>query len=145
MQGIDGRFVQEPVEDRFWPKVAVGNDPDDCWIWLASTNPEGYGVFWTGKRQIGAHRFAYEWLVGRIPEGLELDHLCRLTLCVNPRHLDPVTSQINVHRSDGPMGINSRLERCRRGHEFAGIWRDRRTCRICTRDRQRAHRARRVA
>jgi HNH endonuclease len=142
VQGPDGRFVTQDVQDRFWSKV---DRYTECWLWTGTKTPEGYGQFWDGERAVMAHRYAYELLVGSIPESMELDHLCRVRDCVWPGHLEPVTSRENVHRSLSPMGINSRLTRCRRGHEFTGIWRGRRTCRTCTRGRMRAHRARRAA
>lgn len=88
-----------------WPtfasKVAVAG-PDDCWLWTAAADRHGYGSFTKpGERQVRlkAHRFAYEALVGPIPPGLELDHLCRVHACVNPNHLEPVTHRENMLRS----------------------------------------------
>ncbi len=95
------------TEERFWPYVDKhGPVPEycprlgPCWIWLAGTIPSGYGSFGRGGGGNSgvAHRFAYELLVGPIPEGLDLDHLCYVTLCVNPTHLDPVTRSENVRR-----------------------------------------------
>ena len=87
--------------ERFWPKV---NLLGDCWLWLAYVNHGGYGRFRVGsmtdgtRRTVNAHRWAYEHLVGPIPEGLDLDHLCRVPGCVNPEHLEPVTHRENVAR-----------------------------------------------
>ena len=82
---------------RFWRKVK-GGDVTTCWIWQASLH-RGYGQFAVSSRQIViAHRFAYEELVGPIPDGLHLDHLCRQPKCVNPWHLEPVTPLVNVRR-----------------------------------------------
>jgi len=75
-----------------------------CWLWTASTNKNGYGQFRFGSQVDGtrtmvlAHRWAYEHLVGPIPEGLQLDHLCRAPWCVNPEHLEPVTNRENTVR-----------------------------------------------
>ena len=79
---------------RFWPKVA---ESGDCWVWTAFRMPNGYGQF---DKQY-AHRWAYEHLRGEIPEGLELDHLCRVRHCVNPWHLEPVTHAENHRRRRG--------------------------------------------
>lgn len=105
----------KPEADRFFDKVdAFG----DCWEWLGG-HSKGYGTFhpYHGKT-VGAHRFAYEYLVGPIPDGLELDHLCRNTRCVNPDHLQPVTTQINVLRGYGPSAKASRATHCPKGHPY---------------------------
>lgn len=96
-----------PAHERFWAKVDKNGplptiDPElgPCWIWTGSTAlPGGYGAFMlgTGKPR-RAHRVSYEWLVGPIPDGLHLDHLCVTTPCVNPAHLEPVTNAENVRR-----------------------------------------------
>jgi hypothetical protein len=82
---------------RFWSKVDKGG-PGGCWVWTASLNNMGYPRFNAGDREMLAHRFAYEDVVGPIPDGLELDHLCRRPVCVNPAHLEPVTHRENMRR-----------------------------------------------
>lgn len=72
---------------------------DTCWLWCGSLTYDGYGIFREDNRRTGAHRFAYEWHVGAIPDGLHLDHLCRVRNCVNPEHLEPVTPQENDRRA----------------------------------------------
>lgn len=74
-------------------------DPGDCWLWTGTIRPDGYGQVTVGRKQQRAHRLVYELLVGPIPEGLTLDHLCRNPPCVNPDHLEPVTLKINIERS----------------------------------------------
>lgn len=110
----------------------------ECWLWLRRRNKDGYGVTEHDGRTIGAHRFAYLVLVGPIPDGLQLDHLCKIPACVNPAHLEPVTPRENVHRS-------SRYQpQCPNGHPYDDTARrtnGTRTCRPCHADRQRAYRA----
>jgi len=92
--------------------------PSDCWLWTASVNSGGYGTFWAGSRAECAHRFSYELHVGPIPPGLSLDHLCRVRLCVNPAHLEPVTPQVNNLRGTGFAATRSKQTHCKRGHVF---------------------------
>lgn len=85
-------------QERFWSKVTK---TDTCWLWAAASERNGYGAIrepGTG-RMLYAHRLAYEWLVGPIPEGLHIDHLCNVRRCVNPSHLEAVTQQENNVRS----------------------------------------------
>ena len=83
--------------ERFLDKVEF---TEECWLWTAATNNRGYGVF--GDRSyhlVLAHRWAYEWWIGSIPEGLTLDHLCRIPACVRPEHLEAVTGAENTQRA----------------------------------------------
>lgn len=88
---------RRPVAERFWEKV---QKTDDCWLWTASVKPAGYGQFTVEdqKPPVYAHRFSYEQLVGPIPDGLTLDHLCANRRCVNPDHLEPVPMAENTRR-----------------------------------------------
>jgi len=88
------------LAERFWPKVERW-DPDWCWQWTASRHPLGYGRMGLGGKDGGmayAHRVSYELHFGPIPNGLELDHLCRNPGCVNPKHLEPVSHRENLLR-----------------------------------------------
>lgn len=98
---------------RFWSKV---QKTETCWIWTAYRTPNGYGTLSVGATTKLAHRIAYMGVKGPIPDGLVLDHLCRNPSCVNPDHLEPVTTQENTKRGIGHP--NKRKTHCKRGHEF---------------------------
>lgn len=127
-----------PPEERFWPKVIK---TETCWLWTGSKNAQGYGTFNAGgNRPVYVHRFAYELLVGPIPKGLTLDHLCRVPLCVKPDHLEPVTHQENISRASAAR------THCRKGHPLDGTYRRgtgrRRYCLTCNREKATLNRAR---
>ena len=90
-----GHNSQPGVQERFWAKV---RKTDGCWLWTGSHNGLGYGTIRSVGRKMYVHRYSYELLVGPIPAGLELDHLCRVPGCVNPDHLEPVTHAENLRR-----------------------------------------------
>lgn len=135
-----------PISERFWPKV---NRVDgSCWEWTGAKDGKGYGRFWVTetRRAVVAHRVAYELLVGPIPEGLTLDHLCRNTGCVNPAHLDPCTAGENASRAPGaPYRVKAAWTHCAHGHEFTpantATHHGRRECRACNNARAKARRA----
>lgn len=87
---------------RFWDRVDV-TSPSECWLWTGAKNRGGYGQLSyrtpRGNGTLFAHRFAYEATIGLIPQGLQIDHLCRVRACVNPSHLEPVTAHENLRRS----------------------------------------------
>lgn len=83
---------------RFWSKVALPSGQFGCLEWQGARSTNGYGMFWLDGRQGGAHRWSYERLVGPVPDGLELDHLCANRGCVRPDHLEPVTHRENLRR-----------------------------------------------
>lgn len=121
--------------------------PNGCWEWsLCTDRATGYGVTRHGGKKVNAHRLSYELFVGPIPEGLCLDHLCRNRLCINPQHLEAVTTRVNIIRGESPSAINAAKTHCKKGHEFTGenlvFDGEKRRCRICTnteaRDRWRA-------
>jgi len=111
---------------------------DGCWQWTGATNKGGYGSLrWEGRFPY-AHRVVYELLVGPIPKGMQLDHLCRNRACVRPDHLEPVTCRENVLRGDGIAANNARKTHCPQGHEYTEentyVNHGRRFCRMCGRD-----------
>lgn len=92
-----------------------------CWVWLGKPSAHGYGYFWyDGKKRL-AHRFSYKHLVGPIPDGLVIDHLCRNKMCVNPRHLEPVTDRVNILRGEAPAARNVLKNQCNQGHPFDDV------------------------
>ena len=107
-----------------------------CWTWLGFVNRRGYGRFFNGNTLVQAHRFSYEQYHGSIPEGCELDHLCRNTGCVNPAHLEAVSHRINILRGTSPAAQRARKHHCDHGHSFTpeNTYTDsknRRSCRQC--------------
>jgi hypothetical protein len=109
------------TKERFESKYFVA--PDGCWLWTSGVSTKGYGQFHirAGKgsyKNVLAHRFSYELAQGPIPEGLELDHLCRQRSCVNPYHLEAVTQKENLSRGEGACAKNARKTFCVNGHKF---------------------------
>jgi hypothetical protein len=134
-------------EDRFWAKV-MGGDFRDCWAWTAAIKQSsGYGAFQVGGKTRYAHRVAYEFMIGPIPDGLELDHLCGQRACVNPWHLEPVTGLVNSRRGRQTRATDTH---CANGHEwtaetimFRGGYRKCRECYLITQFHMRVARHRR--
>ncbi len=136
--------MDDSWHDRFDEKVEI-DSATGCWLWTAAMKPNGYGCFGLGAQQY-AHRVSYERHKGPIPEGLEIDHLCRVRNCVNPDHLEAVTHRENVRR--GTVGLyNLRKIHCPQGHEYNPentrvTRKNLRNCRVCDRDRHAAARRR---
>lgn len=102
-------------------------NPSGCWLWTASKSRDGYGWTSLNGKTYQAHRLVYIMLVGPVPDGMVLDHLCRVRHCVNPAHLEPVTTAENLRRSPlTPAG----QDRCRKGHELSE-YRGQRRCLVC--------------
>ena len=117
-----------------------------CWLWFGSQGTRGHGQIWESGRVRPAHAVMYERSVGPIPEGLEIDHLCRTPCCVNPKHLEPVTHMENVRRGTAGRisgARNAAKTHCSNGHvfdeantyKFTFMYKDRpsiqRHCRAC--------------
>lgn len=133
-----------PIRDQDWitsDRYAV--DEHGCWIWLGGVCEDGYGKCGARAGQSLAHRAFYAIIKGPIPAGMEIDHLCKNRLCVNPTHLEAVTHRENIRRGDYRSNHrNGRKTHCLRGHEFTpeNIYtytprgmKTRRKCRACNR------------
>jgi hypothetical protein len=128
------------VEQRADVKV-----PGRCWTWNGAVTSRGYGSCSHSGRVWSTHRLAYELLIAAIPEGLQIDHLCKNKLCCNPRHLEPVTAKVNCERTEAAQKL-----RCINGHPLVEpnlVIKRRangltiRNCRVCALDHGRRKRA----
>jgi hypothetical protein len=137
-----GHARRRPLIDRLMEKVTK---TDTCWLWTGAVGTSGYGRIGDGYRTDQVHRVAYELHVGPIPDGLHIDHLCRVKLCVNPDHLEAVTQAENNRRAAAARTVTH----CKRGHEFTPentlTTRGHRNCRACRNINARARRAERRA
>lgn len=111
-----GKITIETV----WERI---NKTDTCWLWTGGLNQDGYGKMSLNSKTKVVHRWLYEQLVGPIPGGLQIDHLCRVRNCVNPSHLEPVTPQENIRRGMRGQGYlrgpnKTKKTHCKNGHEF---------------------------
>ena len=111
-------MTERTSADRRFDAKWIPEPNTGCWLWTATGNGNGYGQFWSEKRMVYAHRHAYERWVGPIPDGLQIDHLCRVRCCVNPNHLDPVTCRENLLRGETFNAENAAKTHCVHGHEF---------------------------
>lgn len=150
--------MPDPVlrfDARFTVASEVGYGGEPCWLWRGGLNRGGYAQFQVGGRgspQPLAHRWNYERHVAPIPDGWQVDHLCKVRHCVNPAHLEAVPHAVNNARSDSPSALNARMVLCKRGlHELAGDnlvacfkARGVRRCRACYNAYQRERRTRKT-
>jgi hypothetical protein len=116
-------FLDDRLPPRFWNKVQPC-PMSGCWLWVGGSTSAGYGVVTIdGRRshrvQSTAHRWAYEVMVGQVPDGLELDHYrCDLKCCCNPSHLRAVTHRVNLARSNSISTVNAQAVACPSGHPY---------------------------
>lgn len=102
-------------EIRFWAKVNKDGplpyhapELGPCWIWTGAISKRGYGQFRSGNSMVQAHRFIYEKMVGPIPQGLEIDHICVNKACIRYLgHIEPVTGSENIRRYHAHNASNS--------------------------------------
>lgn len=133
------------LPERIASKIQI--DESGCWRWTASMKSGGYGQLrWNGTIR-RAHRVVYQLLVGEIPDGLQLDHICRRRHCVNPAHLEPVTQRENLLRGDTIPAKCAAKTHCPKGHPLAGdnlvpsqLKLGQRSCLTCCRERDRKYR-----
>jgi hypothetical protein len=136
-----------PVDERLWARV---DRTEACWTWMGNVSNGGYGQINNGGRLVMVHRLAYELLVGPIPLGLQLDHLCRNRRCVNPAHLEPVTQQENIRRGNSGQK-NAARTHCPDGHPYdesntyLSPGSKSRTCRTCQQAARRRWKQRNVS
>lgn len=105
-----------PLGPRIKNSVAI--DDNGCWVWQLHIAPNGYGVMSVNGRSMSAHRVAYKEFNGPLIKSLQIDHLCKNTSCVNPDHLEQVTSKENIHRSNAVYKQQMARTRCPKGHEY---------------------------
>jgi hypothetical protein len=133
---VECRYGYMKTRRGFMSRVRV---TESCWLWTGSTSGDGYGRVRIDGRLRNAHRHSYEMFRGQILEGLQIDHLCRVRLCVNPKHLEAVSGATNTHRGNMPQQVAFRKRlatgTCKRGHSSAIFWNEKYGyCRECQRE-----------
>lgn len=113
--GDPNATARRPERERFEERVSR---MAECWEWTGSRMTSGYGKFNADDRIVLAHRYSYELHIGRIPDGLVVDHLCRNRACVRPDHLEAVTNEENLRRGAGFALRNGMRTACIHGHEY---------------------------
>jgi hypothetical protein len=113
VQALDCYNVSMELEKRIKDKIEF----NECWIWTACKTNQGYGLVHDSKtkKNVLAHRYLYELAEGTIPEGLVIDHICKVTSCVNPEHLEAVTQKENFNRANNFWMARTQ---CEYGHDY---------------------------
>ena len=113
-----------------------------CWLWIGGLKPDGYARFNTRKT---GHQMSFEHWIGKVPEGKEIDHICNMRCCVNPKHLQAITHKENIAKS-GAWEFNRKKTNCPKGHPYSGdnlyVLGTNRQCKICRRAYVKAYRLR---
>lgn len=130
--------------NRLWSKVVVYPGDNACWGWADVLSTAGYAYLGVGGRKgrkLLARRILYQLTIGPIPEGMDLDHLCRNRWCVRPDHQEPVPRRINLLRGQTVTARNARATHCPQGHRYdifnTVLYYNRRYCRTCSNIRRR--------
>ncbi len=138
LPALDPMTVLRRLPQRLVNRLLAPKTETACWLWLGAKNKGGYGHMWFQGRLQYVHRIAHEQVIGPIPEGMVVDHLCNTRLCANPSHLIATTHRDNILRGTGFSARNAIKTHCRNGHRLAGdnlsvysLKHGRRICRIC--------------
>ena len=108
---------RKPITERILERI--DKDENGCWLWRGYVGPTGYAVLTTGSGEsTSLQRASYEAFRGAIPEGMVVDHLCRVRHCGNPWHLEPVANRENLMRGESPSAKNARRTQCPYGHAY---------------------------
>lgn len=135
-------------EERLFSRLVF--QPDGCLVWTGCRT-DGYGQMGAGGRRLRVHRVMWEMFEGPVPEGLQLDHLCRNRACANVSHLEPVPQRENLLRGETITAKHAAVTHCPQGHEYTEENTRRkkkdgtRNCRACERLRYHRNKARRAA
>lgn len=128
--------MMTPLQERIF-NSSIPEPNSGCWLWTGAVTKDGYGRVGVCGVNRHAHRVAYEAFIAPIPEGLTIDHLCRVRCCVNPQHMEPVSLLENIRRGDQKLkGWRARITHCPKGHPYSGqntsivVYRGR-TSRVC--------------
>lgn len=131
-------YARTPVQDRL--ETHSQRIPfSGCWVWEGAADKQGYGRINIDRKAKLTHRVAYELAKGPIPDGLEIDHLCRVPACMNPDHLEPVTRKVNTDRgmcAEVHRARKAAIKVCKNGHPYTDQntyidKRGRRSCKEC--------------
>lgn len=132
-EGVEHLNMNKRLADHMVKRISI--DRAGCWIW-SNTTPQNYARLLIWGKAMLVHRLSYMLASGPIPEGFQIDHLCKVRSCCNPQHLEATTPSLNNARSDSLSGENTRKTHCKRGHPLSGenlryTVRNERQCRKC--------------
>ena len=131
------------MQVNFWSRVSSTGSVTECWLWHGGLDSSGYGLVKHNGRTMGAHRLAYLTLIGPVPDGLVIDHICGVRTCVNPWHMEPVTILENVRRGRSGQ-FQKNKTKCKHGHDYlpGNLYvtpLGKRMCRTCSREASRRY------